>query len=155
MYRGKGPGGDSSSLSTDSFPLASTEDGNGVNAHQGLFIQVPVPEATQEAPTSWFFRKAEELAGSAPSDFPGGKDPGDLKWSDARRYALMRDNRACTMRSCRHEEDLTVHHILPRLWGGTHHPGNLVTLCTRCHRTLCDSCTRSLTCRVPPTYYPP
>jgi len=31
-------------------------------------------------------------------------------------------------------ESLEVHHIIPRSRGGSDHPGNLKTLCPRCHR---------------------
>jgi 5-methylcytosine-specific restriction endonuclease McrA len=33
---------------------------------------------------------------------------------------------------------LEVHHIVPRSIGGTDHPGNLKTLCHRCHRRYTD-----------------
>jgi 5-methylcytosine-specific restriction endonuclease McrA len=32
------------------------------------------------------------------------------------------------------QESLEVHHIIPRFEGGSDHPGNLKTLCPRCHR---------------------
>ena len=114
-----------------------------------------VAEVDPELPAAWFFHTAEELLSSLRPRAGQGKNLTELKWSEARRYVLMRDNRACTMQFCGREEDLTVHHILPRVWGGTHHPGNLITLCTRCHRNLCNSCTRSAPCRVPPLNFPP
>ena len=114
-----------------------------------------VGELDPELPPAWFFHMAEELLSSLRPRAGQGKNLTELKWSEARRYVLMRDNRACTMHFCGREEDLTVHHILPRVWGGTHHPGNLITLCTRCHRNLCNSCTRSAPCRVPLLNFPP
>ena len=118
-------------------------------------IPAMIPEPGCGEPLTWFFHLADDLTGHEFLDLPMERDAKDIKWSDARRFVLARDSRACTNRSCGHAEDLTVHHILPRAWGGTHHPGNLITLCSRCHRNLCDSCTRDLPRRVPPAYYPP
>jgi 5-methylcytosine-specific restriction endonuclease McrA len=36
-------------------------------------------------------------------------------------------------RLCGAEEQLQLHHIVPILAGGTHHPDNLLTLCVGCH----------------------
>ncbi len=35
-----------------------------------------------------------------------------------------------------HYDTLEVHHIIPRLEGGTDHPTNLITVCTSCHSKL-------------------
>ena len=42
-----------------------------------------------------------------------------------------RDNHRCYI--CSKNNDLHVHHIIPRVNGGTHHPDNLITLCSGCH----------------------
>jgi ATP-dependent DNA helicase RecQ len=55
-------------------------------------------------------------------------------WSEVRRIVLTRDNFTC--RECGHAADrkhLDVHHLMPRSFGGTDHPTNLVTLCDGCH----------------------
>jgi hypothetical protein len=142
-------------LPTPYLPPAPEDVPQPSGVQPGTPFQAQDSDVIPEAIATWFFRLAEEMEGGDPSDPPWRTDPGDLKWSDARRYVLTRDSRACAIRSCGAEEDLTVHHILPRAWGGTHHPGNLVTLCTRCHRNLCDSCTRPVSSRVPPLYLPP
>ena len=37
---------------------------------------------------------------------------------------------------CERETNLHVHHIIPRIEGGTHHPSNLITLCRGCHKSI-------------------
>jgi len=64
-------------------------------------------------------------------------------WRSVRERVLDRDGHAC--RFCgmsneehkeEHEQGLHAHHVLPRNDGGEDHPGNLITVCTSCHRTI-------------------
>jgi len=69
-----------------------------------------------------------------------------IKWSEARRAAILRDN-SCRM--CSSGDLLTVHHFWPRGTGGGNELDNLVTLCEKCHQNICSSCSRDKTARVP------
>jgi len=51
-----------------------------------------------------------------------------------RRAVLARDGHRCATPGCGAVHFLEVHHIAPRRSGGTHDPGNLITLCSACHR---------------------
>ena len=155
MHGTEGPGGESLTLLPSVVLNAGPESRREEIASRHPAVQATGSELMPEAPAAWFFLLAEEILGRDIPGFSWLKDPGSLKCSEARRYVLMRDNRTCAIHACREEVDLTVHHILPRAWGGTHHPGNLVTLCTRCHRNLCETCTRSVSSRVPPPSCPP
>ena len=53
-----------------------------------------------------------------------------------RRAVLRRDNGRCVFPGCRHATFLDVHHIDPRAEGGTHHPDNLITICSAHHRAV-------------------
>lgn len=53
-----------------------------------------------------------------------------------RRFVLSRDRYRCQAPGCDNRRFLELHHILPQALGGAHEPGNLVTLCGRCHRFL-------------------
>ena len=72
----------------------------------------------------------------------------DLTWSEARRFTLARDTYRCRSCGSGNRPELTVHHIFPRGVGGGNAPGNLVTLCERCHRDLCRQCRRPAQSRV-------
>lgn len=55
-------------------------------------------------------------------------------WSHIRSIVLARDKHTC--RECGQDSDrrtLDVHHLIPRSFGGTDDPANLVTLCDGCH----------------------
>jgi len=52
-------------------------------------------------------------------------------WGDIRTAIIERDNFAC--QRCGKPENLHVHHITPRISGGTDEPDNLITLCQECH----------------------
>ena len=52
-------------------------------------------------------------------------------WQIARKLALSRDNFQCV--ECGIDEDLHVHHLIPRHLGGDDIPSNLITLCSGCH----------------------
>jgi len=54
-----------------------------------------------------------------------------IHWHDIRGTVMKRDKKRCT--ECGDEFALAVHHIVPRVWGGTEHPRNLRTVCTVCH----------------------
>jgi hypothetical protein len=51
-----------------------------------------------------------------------------------RRKVLARDQHHCRAPGCERTRFLEVHHSLPRARGGTNDPGNLITLCSACHR---------------------
>ncbi len=40
----------------------------------------------------------------------------------------------CRAPGCEHRGSLEVHHVVPRVRGGTNDPANLITLCSACHR---------------------
>lgn len=55
-------------------------------------------------------------------------------WAATRQLVLMRDDFHC--RDCSDQFDRTeldVHHLVPRAFGGSDEPANLVTLCDGCH----------------------
>lgn len=52
--------------------------------------------------------------------------------------------RLCGREESRNGRRLQVHHIVPVMAGGSHHRGNLMLLCHRCHRTVEDYTTRQL-----------
>lgn len=45
-----------------------------------------------------------------------------------------RDNYKCVI--CNHDQNLEVHHKIPRRLGGLNDADNLVTLCSACHRFI-------------------
>jgi len=53
-----------------------------------------------------------------------------------RRQALARAKHRCQMPGCSHRQFLEVHHRVPRERGGGNDLGNLVVLCSSCHRLL-------------------
>jgi len=53
------------------------------------------------------------------------------KWQESREIALTRDNRRC--RKCGTEDNLHVHHLIPRHLEGSDDAENLITLCAGCH----------------------
>lgn len=58
----------------------------------------------------------------------------DKDWAAVRSIVLARDNYAC--RECSQDagrRSLDVHHLMPRSFGGSDDPTNLVTLCDGCH----------------------
>lgn len=48
-----------------------------------------------------------------------------------RRQLLLRTGRRCEV--CHQHRRLEVHHVVPRIRGGTNHISNLRLLCRRCH----------------------
>lgn len=50
-----------------------------------------------------------------------------------RREVLARDRYRCRRKGCHHTRHLHIHHLKPRLEGGTNEAENLITLCTQCH----------------------
>jgi hypothetical protein len=46
-----------------------------------------------------------------------------------RTFVLARDRNRCRVPGCRSAQNLEVHHIVHREQGGSHEPGNLVSLC--------------------------
>jgi len=53
-----------------------------------------------------------------------------------RRRVLARDGHCCTTPGCGSTRHLEIHHRVPVSRGGSNHPGNLITLCGGCHRSL-------------------
>jgi 5-methylcytosine-specific restriction endonuclease McrA len=51
-----------------------------------------------------------------------------------RREVLARDRHRCQGPDCGRIQFLEVHHIVPRKLGGANKTGNLITLCSACHR---------------------
>ncbi len=51
-----------------------------------------------------------------------------------RREVMIRDSFRCRSEGCRNTRFLEVHHVIPRSAGGSKAPGNLITLCSACHR---------------------
>ncbi len=64
-----------------------------------------------------------------------GKMNIQVAWHAIREAVLERDEGVCTMCGSTPSwgDELEVHHIIPRLKGGSHHPLNLITLCKQCH----------------------
>ena len=56
-------------------------------------------------------------------------------WIKLRRFILDRDRQTCYRcdKYFRAQNDLSVHHLVPRVDGGSDDPSNLITLCHRCH----------------------
>jgi hypothetical protein len=52
-----------------------------------------------------------------------------------RRHILARDG-GCTVDGCQSRYRLEAHHIVERLRGGSHHPGNLATVCWFHHHVV-------------------
>jgi 5-methylcytosine-specific restriction endonuclease McrA len=55
-----------------------------------------------------------------------------------RREVLARDGHRCRTAGCGSARFLDVHHVGPRVDGGTNDPDNLITLCAACHRMIHD-----------------
>jgi hypothetical protein len=68
-----------------------------------------------------------------------------------RRQVLARDNHHCRMPGCPRTRFLEVHHIVPRILGGSNRAGNLVTLCGSCHRFLHDHPAGKDFIKIPPS----
>jgi len=56
-------------------------------------------------------------------------------WDEIRRRVYRRDNYTCKNCGVRGVE-LHTHHVVPLKSGGSNNPGNLITLCRRCHRKI-------------------
>ena len=54
-------------------------------------------------------------------------------WQKIRKEVLKRDNFCCLV--CGSKENLHVHHLYPKYFGGSHQLSNLTTLCDKCHAT--------------------
>ena len=52
-------------------------------------------------------------------------------WPKIRVVVLNRDNNTC--QQCGGVDNLHVHHMIPRAFGGNDNPSNLITLCSGCH----------------------
>lgn len=53
-----------------------------------------------------------------------------------RREVLQRDRHRCQGPGCSNTRFLEIHHRVPQALGGSHDPGNLVTMCSACHRHI-------------------
>ena len=92
-------------------------------------MTVETPRGTVELP--------DEEAETARCDARWGR-PGERNRSTipvrVRRMVLARDRHHCRRKGCHHTRFLDIHHLVARARGGTNDPGNLVTLCSACHR---------------------
>jgi len=72
----------------------------------------------------------------------------DSNWSAIRKVILKRDRNRCVSCGdpCR-PEDADIHHLIPRSFGGTDEPSNLITLCDGCHAAHHPSLQASLSRR--------
>lgn len=52
-----------------------------------------------------------------------------IYWSSIKEAIIKRDKGVCTWDGCDITWCLAVHHIIPKVRGGTEHPNNLRTLC--------------------------
>ena len=68
-------------------------------------------------------------------DLHFGKLNAQVAWHAIREAIMERDGQVCTMCGAKGHcfDELEVHHIIPRVDGGSDHPLNLTTLCKRCH----------------------
>lgn len=57
------------------------------------------------------------------------------EWELIRNQVLVRDKMTCLRcdKNFRAKRELTVHHMIPRIDGGSNDLNNLVSLCTTCH----------------------
>ncbi len=62
-----------------------------------------------------------------------------------RRKVFARARNKCQCPGCDHTGHLEIHHIVPRSKGGTNDAGNLICLCSGCHKLIHES---KLDCRV-------
>ncbi len=86
---------------------------------------------------------AEEIIRGAESELPECTPRLQIStWPHIRGMVLDRDSHSClgcgVDLSARPEWMREVHHILPRILGGTDDPRNLKTLCNACHRPLTE-----------------
>lgn len=90
--------------------------------------------------------RAEHMRGMADPKWNGGatlhemllRELAGKRWKDVRRQIEeQRDPvcRLCGRKNSRNGRSLQLHHIVPIMAGGTHHPDNLMFLCHRCHRS--------------------
>lgn len=84
------------------------------------------------------FERIKDVFSSTPYSDYGTKEPimdfdgfRDLFWPLITLYIKERDGERCV--DCGATENLEVHHIIPRKYGGSDHPANLKTLCHNCH----------------------
>jgi len=60
----------------------------------------------------------------------------DSAWANIRETVLRRDGYKCIEEGCSEicsPAELDVHHLIPRSYGGSDNPSNLITLCDGCH----------------------
>lgn len=55
-------------------------------------------------------------------------------WNEIRKRILKRDRHRC--RFCGRGDNLQVHHLIPRKYGGVHDDANLVSTCRHCHGAI-------------------
>ncbi len=77
--------------------------------------------------------EAERIRCDAARCQPGGRNTTTIP-PRVRRKVLARDKHRCQAPGCGRTRFLEVHHQTPRNRGGGHQPGNLITLCSSCHR---------------------
>ena len=82
-------------------------------------------------------KELERMECDAQIDEPGKPNKTTVPPS-VRRKALSRDRHQCQANGCNNTRFLEVHHIIPRIKGGSNRLGNLVTFCGACHQLLHD-----------------
>lgn len=71
-----------------------------------------------------------------PSDSNRGSEGGTSSSLTRRKRERVRRRDGGTCQNCDSISNLEVHHIVPRMVGGTHTLSNLVTLCGECHQKV-------------------
>ncbi len=91
--------------------------------------------------------QVEALACDARVQEPGRPNRATIPPS-VRAAVLARDRHRCATPGCRSTMFLEVHHVVPRLRGGSNRADNLVTLCSRCHAFAHEQghCVEQATC---------
>ena len=100
----------------------------GSNSHHYCLLIMQVQALSTEKPMG----TKEPLP-----DLHWGRMNIQVAWHAIREAIIERDEEVCTMCGERrhHFGELEVHHIIPRVEGGSHHPLNLLTLCQHCHHS--------------------
>jgi hypothetical protein len=108
------------------------------------------PPAPPESVLAAYFTLSEQFFNHVLQIASAASCTGNEKWSEARKLAIRRDRFRCGNPGCGSYADLTVHHILPRAFGGTNDLTNLSTLCRSCHQHICQYCSRKPELRLTP-----
>jgi 5-methylcytosine-specific restriction endonuclease McrA len=119
-----------------STPASAEESGPSVQIHVHQcpsFQQAEIQ--TQRGPVPLSPSELTRLEEDAVIHQPGQRSRSSIAPA-VRREVLQRDRHRCQGPGCANTRFLEIHHIIPRVQGGSHDPDNLVTLCSACHRHL-------------------